>query len=430
MLLLTRVLLLIVVALGAGAFAPPSSADAAGPIRGVVLEGTIDPATAQFVTRRLKDADREGSPLFIIQMDTPGGLMTSMHDIIREMESARVPTVVWVGPSGSRAGSAGAFISAASDLLYMAPGTNIGSATPISSTGEDLDAKIRNDAAAQIYALAEAKDRNPEAFRRMVTHGANYPASQAAAEGIADGLAADRAELLQKLDGARVDGAVITTQGVAAEFEEMPWYLRLLQIIIDPNFLTAIFGLGIAAIGFELFNPGSIVPGVVGAILVLTAAFGLAMVPFNWAGIAFLLLAFALFGLEAIVTGFGILAAGGVISLILGGLVLFDDAQGPVVSRPGLIISALIVGAGFTFVARAAIRARRMPRTTGRTGLIGHIGEVRRAIEGDNGQVFLEGELWAAVTDDGVRIPTGRRVRVTRMQDLVLTVEAEPEELE
>ncbi len=427
---LTRLLLLVAAVVGLSAAQAPSSASAQAPIRGVVLEETIDPATAQFVTRRLKDADREGAQAFIIQMDTPGGLMSSMHDIIREMESARVPTVVWVGPSGSRAGSAGAFISAASDLLYMAPGTNIGSATPISSTGEDLDAKIRNDAAAQIYALAEAKDRNAEAFRRMVTEGANYPASQAVADGIADGLAADRTELLRALDGQRIDGTVISTQGAVVEFEEMPWYLRLLQTIINPNFLTAMLGLGIAAIGYELFNPGSIVPGVVGALFVLTAAFGLAMVPFNWAGIAFLLLAFALFGLEAIVSGFGILAAGGVISLILGGLVLFDDAQGPVVSRPGLIISALIVGAGFSFVARAALRARRMPRTTGRTGLIGHIGEVRRAVEGENGQVFVEGELWAAVTDDGVRIPTGRRVRVTRMQDLVLTVEAEPEESE
>lgn len=425
---LTRLLLLIAVAIGLSATATPSSAEAQAPVRGIVLDGTIDPVTAQFVTRRLKDAQKDGASLFVIRMDTPGGLMDSMKDIVGEIEASSVPTVVWVGPAGSRAGSAGAFISAAAHRLYMAPGTNIGSATPISSTGEDLDAKIRNDAAAQIYALAELRGHNADAYRTMVTQGANFPASQAVAERVANGIAADPSALLGQLDGERIDGRVVHTEGLTVDFEEMPWYLRLLQVIINPNLLTALFGLGIAAIGYELYNPGGILPGVTGVILILISALGFAMVPFNWAGIAFLLLAFVLFTLEAAVAGFGILAAGGVISLILGGLILFDDARGPVVSRPGLIISAVVVGAGFTFVARAALRARRMPRTTGRTGLIGHVGEVRRTIEGDRGQVFVEGELWAAVTADDVRIPVGRRVRVTHMQDLTLTVEAEPEE--
>ena len=420
--------LLIAVLLALAAIPSTGSANPGGPVRGVVLQGTIDPATAQFVTRRLENADSAGAGVFIIQMDTPGGLMSSMHDIVRAMESAQVPTVVWVGPAGSRAGSAGAFISAAADLLYMAPGTNIGSATPVSSGGGDLDVKVRNDAAAQIQALAEARGRNAQLFRSMVTEGSNFPASEAVRDGIATGIATDRDHLLQTLNGVKVDGVALTTEGVPVRFDDMPWYLRLLQVLIDPNLLTALFGLGIAAIGYEIFNPGGIVPGVVGVILLLTAAVGLAMVPFNWAGIAFLLLAFVLFALEAAVSGFGVLAAGGVVSLVIGGLILFDDAQGPVVSRPGLIICAVIVGGAFTLIARAAVRARRAPRTTGRTGLIGHVGQVRRDIADGRGQVFVEGELWAAVTADGVRIPAGRRVRVTRMQDLTLTVEAEPEE--
>lgn len=421
--------MLILLALLVGGLVPATAAAADAPVRGVVLEGTIDPATAQFVTRRLADADSDGATVFIIQMDTPGGLATSMDDIIRKMESARVPTVVWVGPAAARAGSAGAFISAASDRLFMAPGTNIGSATPISSGGSDLDAKVRNDAAARITALAESNGRNGDAYRAMVTNGSNFTSTDAVEMGIADGTAATRTELLQKLDGMEINGTVVHTSGVAAEFDEMPWYLRLLQILINPNILAALFGLGVAALAFEIFNPGAIVPGVIGALMILTAALGLAMVPFNWAGIAFLVLAFVLFVLEAVVTGFGILAVGGVVSLVIGGLILFDDAEGPVVSRPGLIISAIVIGGAFTLVARSAIRARRLPRTTGRTSLIGHVGEVRREIGDDGGQVFVEGELWAAVTADGVRIPPGHRVRVTHLSDLTLTVEPEPEEL-
>lgn len=428
--MLRRLITIVMIGMVAIVLAAPSPISAApgGPVRGVVLTDSIDPATAQFVTRRLDDANDADASVFIIQLDTPGGLMESMRDIVRAMEESAVPTVVWVGPTGARAGSAGAFISAASDLLYMAPGTNIGSATPVSSSGDDLDAKIRNDAAAQIQALAEAHGRSASRYRLMVSDGTNYTATEAVDGNIAEGLAANRGELLRVLDGATADGVEITTSGVPVQFDEMPWYLRLLQVLINPNLLAALFALGIAGLGFELFNPGAILPGVAGAILLLMAAFGLAMVPFNWAGVAFLLLAFVLFILEAAIAGFGVLAAGGVISLILGGLILFDDAKGPVVSRPGLIVSAVVVGGAFTLLARTAWRARKLPQTTGPTGLIGQIGTVRREIQGSTGQVFVEGELWSAITDDATRIPPGQRVRVTHQHELTLTVEPEPEE--
>lgn len=399
------------------------------PVRGVVLQGTVDPASAQFITRRLKDADREGAAVFVIQMDTPGGLVTSMHDIVRAMESASTPTVVWVGPAGSRAGSAGAYISAASDLLLMAPGTNIGSATPVSGAGEDLDAKIVNDAAAQIAALAEAHGRNAAAYRAMVTDQKNFPASEAVAQKIAEGQAVDRATMVRELDRRRIDGRTVRTAGADVRFDEMPWYLRLIQVLIDPNLLSLFFGLGIAAIGWEIFHPGAIVPGVTGAVFLLIAALGLSLVPFNWAGLALIGLAFVLFALEATVAGVGFLAVGGIVSLVVGGLVLFDDAEGPVVSRPGLIIASIALGVAFTLLARAAWRARRAPRTTGRTSLTGHTAVVRREVHGETGgQVFLDGELWSARTDDGARIPIGRDVRVTAMHDLTLSVEALPED--
>ena len=392
-------------------------------VRGVVLEGTIDPASAQFVTRRLRSADRSDAQLFLIEMDTPGGLVTSMHDIVKTIEAAGIPVVVWIGPSGSRAGSAGAYISASSDYLAMAPGTNIGSATPVSSSGGDLDRKIANDAAAQIAALADKHGRNAAAFRSMVTRQLNLTAQEAVAGNVAEAIAPTRAALLRQLDGRQVGGRTLTTAGAAVHIDEMPWYLRLMQILIDPNLLAIMFGLGIAAIGFEVFHPGAIVPGVAGAVMLLLSFAGFAIVPFNWAGLAFILLAFMLFALEAIVSGFGALAAGGIVSMVIGGLILFDDAEGPVVSRPGLIVTSIGLGVAFTLVARAAWRARKAPTTTGATAMVGHIGEVKTPLVGETGHVFVDGELWAARTSDGREIAPGSAVRVTGMSDLVLSVE-------
>ena len=420
-----RLLTIVLIAISAAMALPVSSVAAPTPpeIRGVVLEGAIDPASAHFVTRRLRSADRSHAQMFLIEMDTPGGLVTSMRDIVKTIEAVDIPVVVWIGPSGSRAGSAGAYISASSDYLAMAPGTNIGSATPVSSSGGDLDKKITNDAAAQIAALADKHGRNAAAFRSMVTHQLNLTAQEAVAANVAEAIAPTRAALLAQLDGRQVAGHTLATAGAAVHIDEMPWYLRLLQILIDPNLLTIMFGLGIAAIGFEIFHPGAIVPGIAGAVMLLLSFAGFAIVPFNWAGLAFILLAFLLFALEAIVSGFGALAAGGIVSLVIGGLILFDDAQGPVVSRPGLIVSAIGLGVAFTLVARAAWRARRAPTTTGALAMVGHIGEVKTPLVGDTGHVFVDGELWAARASDGRELAPGRAVRVTGMSDLVLSVE-------
>lgn len=418
------------IALLACACAIAAFANAAGErplVRGVVLDTGIDPASAQFVTRRLKSADDDGAQLFLIEMDTPGGLVTSMRDIVKEIEAADVPVVVWIGPSGSRAGSAGAYISASSDYLAMAPGTNIGSATPITSGGGDLDAKIKNDAAAQIAALASKHGRNAAAFRSMVTDQANLTVDEAVARDVAESVAPTRDALLAQLDGRQVGGHLVTTAGADVQIDEMPWYLRVLQLLTDPNLLGILFTLGLAAIGWEIFHPGAVVPGVSGAIMLLLAFFGFAIVPFHWAGLAFIALAFLLFALEGVVGGFGGLAIGGVIALVIGGLILFDDAEGPVISRPGLIITAIAIGGAFTMLARAAWRARKAPQSTGMATIIGHVGEVRTAIAGDHGQVFVEGELWSARTADDRPIERGRRVRITGMDELVLTVEREDE---
>lgn len=413
----------IVLAAAAAVAISATAASAPPPIRGVVLEGGIDPASAQFVTRRLRSADASDAQMFLIEMDTPGGLVTSMRDIVKTIEGADIPVVVWIGPTGSHAGSAGAYISASSDYLAMAPGTNIGSATPVSGTGGDLDQKITNDAAAQIAALADKHGRNAEAYRSMVTDQLNLTAQEAVDADVAESIADTRADLLRQLDGRHVGGRTLATAGAPVQIDEMPWYLQLMQILIDPNLLAIMFGLGIAAIGFEIFHPGAVVPGVAGAVMLLLSIAGFAIVPFNWAGLAFIFLAFLLFGLEAVVTGFGALAIGGIVSLVIGGLILFDDAEGPVVSRPGLIVASIALGVAFTLVARAAWRTRRTPATTGSGAMVGHIGEVRTALVGDSGHVFVDGELWAARAVDGRRIEPGRTVRVTGMSDLTLSVE-------
>ena len=416
------------IALVACAWLATSFATGAGDrpaVRGVVLDTGIDPASAQFVTRRLDDADDGTTEFFLIEMDTPGGLVTSMRDIVKSIEAADVPVVVWIGPAGSRAGSAGAYISASSDFLAMAPGTNIGSATPISSGGGDLDNKIKNDAAAQIAALATKHGRSAEAFRSMVTDQANLTADEAVARNVAEAIAPSRDALLAQLDGRQVGGRILHTAGADVQIDEMPWYLRVLQVLTDPNLLGILFTLGLAAIGWEIFHPGAVVPGVSGAIMLLLSFFGFAIVPFHWAGLAFIALAFLLFALEAVVSGFGGLAVGGIIALVIGGMILFDDAEGPVISRPGLIITAIALGIAFTMLARAAWRARKAPQSTGIATIVGHVGEVRTAIAGDHGQVFVEGELWAARSSDARPIARGQRVRVTAMEELVLTVERE-----
>ena len=405
-----------------GAVSEPS-----GPVRGVVLDSEITPVSAQFVTRRLKDAQAEHAAVFIIEMDTPGGLSTSMHDIVKAVEASTVPVVVWVGPPGSRAASAGAYIAAASDLLLMAPGTNIGSATPVTSTGEDLTNKIVNDAAAQIAALATAHGRNADAYRSMVTKQANFAATDAVADDVAEAMADDRAAVLDAVDDATLDGQVVAIDRSDVHIATMPWYLRVLEILIDPNLIAILFSLGLAAIAIELFHPGAVVPGVTGAIFLLLAFLGLSIVPFNWAGLAFIVLAFVLFALEATVTGFGVLALGGIVSLVIGGMILFDSAGGPAVSRPGIAATAVVIGGAFTLLVRKTWKASRAPQITGTHAMVGHIGEVRHVVTTDDGSVFVNGELWAARTT-GATVPIGAPVRVVQMHDLTLVVEPEPQE--
>jgi membrane-bound serine protease (ClpP class) len=392
----------------------------------VELDGPIDQVAAVFAERRIDAAEDAGAPALVIRLDTPGGLVSSMRDIVGDMQASTVPVTVWVGPSGARAGSAGAFIAAASDQLGMAPGTNIGSATPISSGGEDLDAKVRNDAAAFIAALADEKGRNAESYRAMVTDGLNLTAEQAIDQDVADTVQPSLEDFVAWLDGRPGRAGPIATAGAPIEVDSPPWYLRVLRVLTDPNLVFFLLLVGLAGVGFEIFHPGAIVPAVVGAISLLLALAGLAVLPFQWTGIALLVLAVALFIAETQVAGFGVLAVGGIVALALGGAFLFESDDPALEPSVGVVVAtAAVVGGAFAVAAHLVLRARRRPPVTGGAELVGEMGRARGAIGPGGGSVLVNGEIWSARPVAGVEIPAGGEVRVVTVHkdDLTLTVE-------
>lgn len=423
---LRTLLAAIILALLAASFASGQGSGAA-PVRVIELDGAVDPVSARFIEGRIDSAEDVGAPAVVIRLDTPGGLVSAAREIVNSMERASVPVTVWVGPSGARAGSAGAYISAAADALGMAPGTNIGSATPISSGGEDLTAKIRNDFAASIAALADAHGRDAGVYRAMVTEALNLTAREALARGATDTVQPTLESFVAWLDGRDAGGgALIRTAGSPIEVDALPWYLRVLQLVIDPNLVFLLLLLGLAGLALEAFNPGAIIPGVIGAISLLLALAGLAVLPFTWIGIALVLLGIGLFAAEIQVGGLGILTVAGVVSLALGGAFLFDSSDPGLTTSPWLAVAmAVLVAAGFIASSRLVLAARRRPVTTGGAEMVGETGTTRTGIGAAGGQVMVNGEIWNARTTDGSEMPPGSPVRVVRVHadDLTLTVE-------
>lgn len=420
-----RTLLVAVVLALLAASAAGAQGDGA-PVRVIELDGDVDVVSARFVEDRIEAAQDEGAPAVVIRVDTPGGLVSAARDIVGAMEGAALPVTVWVGPPGARAGSAGAYIAAAGDALGMAPGTNIGSATPIGSGGEDLSDKIRNDFAASIAALAEEHGHDPEPYRAMVTEALNLTAGEALEREVADTIQPTVEEFVAWLDGRDLGGGAVRTAGAPIETDALPWYLRVLQVVTDPNLVFLLLILGIAGIGFEVFNPGAIVPGVIGAISMLLALAGLAVLPFTWIGVVLILLGVGLFVGETQVGGLGVLTVGGVVALALGGAFLFDSSDPALATSPWLTGTiAVLVAAAFVASARLVLRARRRPVTTGGAEMIGETGTTRDGVTPEGGHVSVNGEIWSARTPDGVRVPPGTPIRVVRVHadDLTLTVE-------
>ena len=403
-----------------------------GPILVGHITGPIGPATGIYVDRLLREATARDARCLLITIDTPGGLSETMRDIIQDILASPVPVVTFVAPEGARAASAGALIMLAAHAGAMAPGTNIGAAHPVSiGTGGDqgkdehMDAKVTNDAAAFARSIASRRGRTVEWAERCVRESISSTADEALKENVIDLIAADMADLVARLDGRTVDvaGTQRELRVAGAELvENAPTFREeFLARISDPNIAYLLMLAGVFGLIFELQNPGSILPGIVGALSLLTAAFALQMLPVNWAGMALMALAIVLFILEVKVTSHGLLTVGGVVAMFFGSMMLIDSPFPFMrVSLAVIIPSVALTALFFLFAVGMGVRAQRRKVTTGREELVGMEGTARGAVDGRGGSVFVRGEIWNAVSDD--MVADGDRIRVERVDGLVLTV--------
>jgi membrane-bound serine protease (ClpP class) len=394
----------------------------------VELENDINPVTQEYVTDAIERGENEGYDAVVIELDTPGGLDSAMREIIKKELDADVPVVVYVYPPGSRAASAGAFITLAADVAAMAPATNIGSSTPVAVGGgeipDDLRRKVINDAAAYARELAEIHGRNGDWAEQAVRSASNLGAQEALDENVVDVVAPDLPTLLNEIDGLRTEpkGLVLHTAGATVDQVEMSLWKRILDTLIDPNLIVLLMSIGVLGITIEILNPGLILPGTVGVISLIVGLFGLQVLPVSWAGLLLMLFAVGFFVAEAFVPSHGALALAGAVSFVVGALMLFDPAgEGYQVS----IWVALAVGGTLALatavVATKVIRARRAPTKTGREEMVGEIGIVRGAVA-PTGLVNVHGEIWKAHTE-GEPLAPGEFVRVAGVgDDLVLEV--------
>ncbi|MFC1955083.1 nodulation protein NfeD [Chloroflexota bacterium] len=396
----------------------------------LTIKGTINPVLIDYVKRGIDKAEDDGAAAVIIQMDTPGGLDMAMRDIIQSINNAHVPVVVYVGPSGARAASAGLYITMSAHIAAMAPNTVTGAATPVSLGGEEMSnemkAKIINDASAYIRSIAELRGRNVEWAERAVREGVSATEQEALELNVIDLIATDLDDLVDHIDGMQVtliDNRTVTlqTKDATISHTSMKFIEGFLYAIADPNIAYLLLSLAMLGIMVEVFNPGLIFPGVVGAISVLLAFYSLGVLPVNYAGILLIVLAFGLFVAEILTTTFGLFTAGGVISLVAGSLILFQGAPPLFRIDPWLIatVTLLITGAS-AFVINRAISAHRRQAKTGREELIGKTALVKLALDPE-GTVFFKGEHWSAISDTS-RVEPGEEVIITKVDGLMLYV--------
>ncbi len=415
----------------AGAPVPGRAGATHGPVRNghvlvARLDGPVSPVTAEAVDAALTRAERDGYEALVLEVDTPGGLETSMRDIVKRFLAAKVPVIAWVTPSGARAASAGVFIVMATDYAAMAPGTNIGAATPISMQGpmdSTLARKATNDAAAFARTVALQRGRNAAWAEDAVRRAVAVDEVEAVRLGVVDTVAATLPELLALADGhvwKRGDVArTLATRGLPIERIEPGFRQRLLALVADPNVSYLLMMIGFYGILFELQNPGAILPGVIGGIALILAFLALSVMPINVAGIALILLAMVFFIAEIKVTSHGLLAAGGVLSLLLGSALLFKGGSGFGVAWPVILGATAATTLFFLFVIGAGLRAQRRQVVTGASGLVGRRATVVERLT-PGGRVRLGDELWHAVADTTVE--AGREVEITAVEGLTLRV--------
>jgi len=398
------------------------------------IDGTIQPIAAEQVERAVDAAQTRHAAALLIEINTPGGLLDSTREMVTKIESSTVPTIIFVGPSGARAASAGFFILESADVAAMANGTNTGAAHPVTIGGGKIDdvmkAKIENDTSAFLRSYVSRRGRNVEEAEKAVRQSISWTEKEALDLHLIDLTARDEADLLKQLDGRvihRFDGSTMTLHLAGVPVEELPATLRqrVLGWLMDPNIAFLVLAVGALALYAEFNHPGAIIPGVVGVIFILLTLFALNLLPTRYASLWLIALAFVLFALEAKFMSHGILTIGGIVSLTLGGLLLVD---GPIPEMRVKLLVALAVSMPFgvitAFLMSIAWRARRNKVITGSQGIVGELGVARTELA-PSGKVFVHGELWNA--HSARPIPSGTEVRVVAVAQLELLVEAAKE---
>jgi len=401
----------------------PAIADAAVPrVLAVEFDNDVNPVTADYVVGEIERANEDNYSAVVILLDTPGGLSDAMKEIYEAELASKIPVIVYVSPDGARAASAGVWIGQAGDILAMAPQTNIGSSTPISVGGEDIQKDLRNkvvnDAAASLKALAGEHGRNVKWADDAVRKASNLTAREALRMNVIDVIAPNLPALLKTVDGrtTKPKGLVLRTAGARVEQVEMSTWKQILDLLINPNLIVILMSIGVLGITIELWNPGLILPGTVGSISLVIGLFGLQVLPVSWAGLLLMALAAGFFVAEAFVVSHGALTLAGAVAFVIGSLMLFDPAgeNYQVSLRVALIVAATMAALVGLAVAKI-VQVRRAPVVTGQSELIGQVGVVRQALDPE-GFVFVHGELWRARTS-GEPVSPGEEVRVEGLDD-------------
>jgi membrane-bound serine protease (ClpP class) len=414
----------------------PEAAVSSKRIIRIEVDSIIHPVAAQFVIESLEEADALGAEAFVIQLSTPGGLLTSTREIFTAMLNAETPVIVFVSPSGAQAASAGFFILMAADVAAMAPGTNAGAAHPVGGQGEDIKGdmgdKVEEDAAATIRSLATRNDRNAELAEAAVVESRSFTAEEALENGLIEFVAVNLPDLLRQIDGRELttesgDLDLLETADAVVESREMAAFQKFLATIAHPNIAYILMTLGGLGLYFELSNPGAVLPGVIGGICLILAFFALSVLPVNYAGIALIILALIFFIAEVKVTSYGLLTVAGVISMVLGSLMLFKSADPAIRVSLGVILSAtLFTVVVVAFLMTMVVRTYRSQVTTGTEGLV-HKQGVARTVLDPTGKVFVHGEIWNARSE--VPIAAGSTVEVVAVDGMNLRVKPDRSDL-